>query len=124
MREKSPITPEDILKEHPAEIRAICQGLRAIILDAVPEAAEKAYPGWRAIGYRHPKAGYFCGIFPIAGMVRVALEHGASLPDPDGLLRMPPTSGKQVRYIEIEPGQAIPENGFVALLHEAIRLRS
>lgn len=124
MKQKNFITPESILESHRPEVRAICEELRQIVKTTVPDVLEKGLRGWHAIGYTHPKAGHFCAIFPQKDFVRFALEHGASLPDPDGLLRMPPTSGKQVRYIEIEPGQDIPENGIVALLHEAIWLRS
>jgi hypothetical protein len=117
-------TPEYILQNHPLEVQAIAQRLRGIIQRAVPDAAEKAYLGWHGIGYRHPQAGYFCCIFPLEDRVRLALEHGASLPDPNGLLMRPPTSSKQVRYLELYSTDDIREDVIVTLLRAAIKLRS
>jgi hypothetical protein len=124
MSKKSSLTPEDILKDHNASVQEIAQKLRGIIKNAIPDANEKAYPGWHGIGYRHPKAGYFCCIFPFENKVSLAFEYGAFLPDPDHLLSVPPTSGKQVRYVYMMTEQDIREDELVALLHAAIMLKS
>lgn len=79
----------------------------------MPDAEERAYAGWHAIGYRHPKAGCFCGIFPCEGEVRLLFEHGAALPDPDGVLTH---GGAQTRYVPLRPGEAVPERALVRLL--------
>jgi hypothetical protein len=42
----------------------IAERLRVLTRETVPEADERAYTGWQAIGYRIPEAGYFAGIFP------------------------------------------------------------
>lgn len=124
MSKKSSLTPEDILKDHTASVQAIAQKLRVIIKNTIPVVSEKAYPGWHGIGYRHPKAGYFGCIFPFENKVNLAFEYGAFLPDPDNLLQMPPTSGKQVRYVEMLTEQDIHEDELVALLHAAIAFKS
>jgi hypothetical protein len=86
----------------------------------VPEATERAYPGWHGVGYHHPRAGYFCGIFPQAESVKLGFEWGALLADPDGLLG---SGGKQVRYLEVRTPDAVPEEAIVAFLLETIALR-
>jgi hypothetical protein len=122
---KAPIpSPEELLSSHSEPVQVVSQTLRRIVKNAIPSAEERVYPGWHGIGYRHPQAGYFCCIFPLADKVRFALEHGASLPDPDGLFIMPPTSGKQLRYIELKPGKPIPEDEIVAVLYAAIQLKA
>ena len=114
-------TSEAILASHTPEVRRIAQRLRDLIKDVVPEAAEAAYPGWHGIGYRHPRAEYFCGIFPRERSVKLAFEWGALLDDQDSLLA---AGGKRVRYVELADPDAIPEQGLAGLLLEAIRLRS
>src|SRR3990172_4455823 len=98
------ITLEDILADHTPEARALVQRLREINRETVPTAVEAAYPGWRAIGYRHPGVGYFCGIFPKMGRVRLGFEFGVLLPDPHRVLE---GSGKQVRYVHIAEGSDV-----------------
>jgi hypothetical protein len=108
-----------ILAEHPPEIRRLAERLRRLIRETVPEAVETAYPGWHAIGYRHPQIGYFAAIFPETGRARLALEWGALLPDPNGLLG---GQGKQVRYVDIGEGGEIQEAGIRDLLLAAVSL--
>ena len=117
------MTPEDILAAHAPGVRALAERLRRLVLDVVPDAHERAYPGWRAIGYRHPRAGYFAGIFPEEGAVRLAFEWGALLSDPDGLLQRGPSGGKRVRYAVLPPGDDIPEGPLALLLLEAVEAR-
>ena len=121
---RSIATPEDILANHAAVVRELAESLRMLVRQAIPEATEKAYPVWRGIGYRHPKAGYFCAIFPLEDMVKLGFEYGALLPDPDRLLRPGPTKGHKVRYLEIRtPGEFDPGviSGF---LRSAIEVRT
>lgn len=113
------LTPDDILAGHPPPIVALCQKLRRLVLAVVPEAEERAYPGWHAIGYRHPDAGYFCGIFPFDDAAKIYFEHGARLPDPDRILE---GSGKQVRYLVLQPGRSIPKRALEALLNSALQV--
>jgi len=115
------LSPEDMLADHTPEVRALAEELRQLIRAAVPEATEKAYLGWQGIGYRHPQAGYFCGIFPTADLVKLGFEFGVLLPDPDGLLE---GSGSQMRWVVLRPGEAIPEASIRALLQAALDLPS
>jgi hypothetical protein len=121
MKDKSAqeISPQEILSGHSPEIRSLAEELQKIIRETVPEAVEAAYPGWKAVGYRHPGVGYFCGLFPEAERVRVAFEFGILLPDPYSLLG---GKTKQVRYMDIPAGGEIPVEGFRQLLLSATSL--
>ena len=76
----------------------ISEELRKLIREALPEATESGHPTWHSIGYRHPKAGYVCGIFPHKDSVDLVFEFGILLPDPHQVLW---GDGKQTRYIPI-----------------------
>jgi hypothetical protein len=95
---KRTISPEEVLEGHTPEVRAIANQLRTIIKKTVEGASQTGYPGWHAIGYRHPAVGYFCGIFPAKDKVKLYFEHSSQLPDPDGLLLGGPQM--QVRHLE------------------------
>ena len=116
-RTPSSATPEDILAPFPAGVRALADALRVLVRETVPGVTERAYPGWRGIGYRDAQSGYFCGIFPQPSAVRLLFEHGAALDDPEGLF----TGGrKQVRWIELHPGGVVPRDGIARLIHAAL----
>mgnify|MGYP001581345012 FL=1 len=86
---------------------------------AVPALSEAAYPGWKAVGFRHAKAGYVCGVFPSAVGVRLIFEHGAKLADPDGLIK---GAGrvKQVRYVTIRSPADIKVRALTRLVRAAV----
>jgi hypothetical protein len=110
-------TPEDILAPFPAEVRDLAGALRALVRETVPAVTERAYPGWRGIGYRDAQSGYFCGVFPRREAVRLLFEQGAALADPEGLL----TDGrKQVRWVELRPGRPVPRDAIARLIHAAL----
>jgi hypothetical protein len=111
--------PDDILNDHSPEVRATAEALRQLIHDTIAGMAERAYPGWHAIGFRHPKAGYVCGIFPFADYVRFVFEHGRQLADPHDVLR---GDGKQVRYIDLRDAADVPADAIRLLLLEAVAL--
>ena len=45
---------------------------------------------------RHPRKGYFCGVFPLTDAVKLCFENGRLLSDPEELLE---GHGKKVRYV-------------------------
>ncbi len=112
-------TPDDILRDHSPAVVATAEALRALLHDTAPDLREKAYPGWHGIGFRHPQAGYVCGIFPQEASVRLLFEHGHLLADPDGIFT---GGGTQSRYIELASAAEIPADDVRRLLLEAIAL--
>jgi hypothetical protein len=115
---------EDLLAGHEPDIAALAQRLRRIVSTTVPEAEERVYPTWHGLGYRHPEAGYFCGIFPREDVVNLAFEYGVLMEDPDGLLSAGRTGMKKVRHVEVRRPGDVREAGIRALLHQAVALRS
>lgn len=83
----SNLTPTQLLAAYPPEIRQLANRVRELLHKAVPTLTERALPGWKAIGFRDPQAGHVCAIFPFERDVQLYIEHGASLPDPDGLMQ-------------------------------------
>lgn len=119
-RQRSSITPEQLLADYPPPVQQLAAELRQLVKALVPSAMERAYPVWRGIGYRHPEAGYFGAIFLHSDRVKLGLEQGARLPDPAGVLKPGPTAGKQVRYLEIAAPQDIDPEQIAQLLTAAI----
>lgn len=108
-----------LLADYGPAVREIVAALRSVVQSAAPAATEAAYPRWRGIGYRHPKAGYFCGIFPQPDHVRLLFEFGILLSDPHSLLQ---GDGKQTRYLAINDVQALPVVEIQQLIGEALAL--
>ena len=117
------LSPNAFLAGLPRDTQALAQRLRTIITSTLPDAAERVYPGWRGIGYRHPQTGSICAIFITADMVKLGFEHGASLTDPHGLLIAGPSGGTQVRYVEIRRLRDIRISPIRALLRQAVATR-
>lgn len=113
------LTPQAILRDYPLEIQAIAGQLRVLVKELVPEAVEKAHPGWRGIGYHHPTAGYFCGIFPQQDEVRLLFEWGVLLAEPDNLLI---GDGRQVRYIPVTDIKTVDLAALGSLISAALAL--
>jgi hypothetical protein len=113
----SSLSPEQFLSAYPPEIRRLAERLRTLVGETVPTATEHVYPGWKALGYRDPQSGYFCGIFPQPDHVRLLFEHGAALPDPDRVLT---GTTRQVRYLEVRDPDAIPIGPVQRLLRAAL----
>ena len=105
MPSKQKLSVEELLAIYPEDITALANDLRPVIREAMPEAVEVAYPGWQAIGYRDPSAGYVCGVFLFDDQVRLIFEHGNLLPDPEGVLE---GKTKQTRHLTLRPGQSLP----------------
>lgn len=97
----------DYLRSDHAKVYGLAAWVREAVLASDPDLTERVYRGWRGVGFRHPEAGYVCGIFPRDDVVELLFEHGAWLPDPDGLLR---GDGIQTRVIPVtEPDPALRE---------------
>ncbi len=120
MTSKRPTThPNDILARHTPRVRELVRRLRGLVIATVPDAREVAYPVWKGLGYHHPEGGYFCAIFPHSDEVKLGFEYGVLLNDPDGVLE---GTGKQLRYVVINEGQAIPGGAIKRLLENAVDL--
>jgi hypothetical protein len=98
-------TVSEFLAHYPPSIQKLAEELQALIVASVPAATASVNLGWCSISFRHPKAGYFCGLFPKPACVQVLLEFGVLLPDPEHLLE---GNGRQVRYVTVRPETPLP----------------
>ena len=121
MKKGARLTPEQLLSGYPAPIRALANEIRATLCAAVPSFVERALPGWRAIGFRDPQAGHVCALFPFEDHVRLYVEYGASLPDPDGLME---GAMKRGRYIEFRSRKGLRKRALTALIRRAVVMQS
>ena len=117
---KATLTPEHILARHPLTLQSLANRLRKVIRAAAPEALEVPYPGWHAIGYRHPVCGYFCGLFPFDDYVKLVFEFGVLLDDPFKLLE---GEGKQVRHLTYRKTSDIQPEPLRFFIDQALHLR-
>jgi hypothetical protein len=81
--------PEALLEDYPPSMVALANGLRELVLAAVPDAVERVRPGWHLIGYDVPigrRTAYFAWIMPQRVHVHLGFPRGALLEDPAGVL--------------------------------------
>jgi hypothetical protein len=107
-----------LLADHTPEVVAAAEWLRALVLDALPDAGERVYRGWHGFGYHHPEAGYVCAVFPRADEAMLAFERGVLLDDPHGLLR---GDGRTVRWVPVRAPGEPPAGRLVELLDAAVQ---
>jgi hypothetical protein len=125
MPRPEPIPPELFLAGYPDEIRDLAEGLRTVVLEAVPEAIERVRVGWRIIGFDIPagrKTRYFAFVAPESEHVHIGWEPGIWMGDPDGILRGAHLKLKRVRFVTYQPGDAIPTDVLVRYTQEAAAL--
>jgi hypothetical protein len=110
---------DGLVKSFKPEIGAMAAEVIAAIRDLRPDLAPRVRLGWGSVNFRHPQAGFVCGVFPMPDHVSLVFEHGRQLDSP--LLQ---GEGKQVRFIRFPPGASVPRDALAVLLAEAIALRA
>lgn len=116
-RTRPALSAEELLAEHTPPIQDITERLRMLIRERIPGLTERVYPGWHALGYVHPEAGYIGGVFPRAEHVTLVFEWGVALADPEGVLT---GTGTRTRNVEITDPETIPDGAITALLDAAV----
>jgi hypothetical protein len=96
------------------EQRRLLHTLREVVLTAAPCADERLIGGWKVLAYGTGRL--VCYVKPRRSEAHVGFYQGASLPDPEGLLR---GSGKRMRHLVITPDQPVPERAITALVRAA-----
>ena len=116
------VSPDEILRQAGPMAQSIIRRLRPVIRSAVPALAEAGYAGWRCIAYRHPKAGYVCGVFPVDQTVKLYFEQGVRLADPIGILE---GTGRQTRHLTFaSPADVTEKAAMVSMLvREAVAFK-
>jgi hypothetical protein len=90
---------ETYLREHHATSADVALWTCDVVAAADQDLTARVYRGWEGIGFRHPDAGYVCGVFPRGEWVMLLFEHGASMADPEGVLL---GEGTQTRFLRVD----------------------
>ena len=112
--------PEELLSFYPSHIREIIDVLSGIIFQTFPNTKEKVYMGWRGLGYVHPQAGYYVGLFPQNDCVKMGFENGFAMSDKYNLFS---DETKKVKYIVIKSVDEIDGKKIEECLIEAVELK-
>lgn len=118
---RSQITVGEFLSHYPEQLSDIADYLRDLVRSALPEATERAYTGWKLIGYRVPHGKrniFFCCIVPQKkeNDVLLGFEYGIAMRDPKKLLE---GKGTQVRFVRLRQKENYSEEDLTWLIREA-----
>lgn len=89
------------IKNYPEPVQLIAKQLRVLILLELPGIEEMVDPPSKIIAYGASAkyADLVCAIAPYPKYVNLMFSRGASMPDPDGILK---GTGKKARHIRVE----------------------
>jgi hypothetical protein len=114
------MTPVDLvlLQSYSESVQLLTQAARKFVKRWLPDAAESVDEKARLIAYSHGPGytGMICTLILSKTGVKLGLAAGASLADPDGLLR---GSGKVHRYVQLTDPKDLQQPGVKQLLLEA-----
>ena len=116
-------TFEDILVDAQPELRPVCEALRHLIISLHTDFVEIVWPKHRIASYGiGPKkmTEHYAYIGLQGSHVNLGFYHGASLPDPEGLLE---GTGKELRHVKLRDVAAAQSEAVATLLREAISER-
>lgn len=108
------------LDAQPGELGALARSWFALMRQCGTDVRELMHDGCPTACVRDAPFGY---VNVFAAHVNVGFFHGASLPDPAGLLQ---GTGKHMRHVKIRPGLALaapPLEALVTAAYEDIRVR-
>lgn len=111
------MTAEQLLAPRPPEIRELAKEIRGLVRTTLGDPEERVNPSWGGLAYHDAQAGYVCGIFPRSHEVRLLFEHGTALDDPEGIFT---GGGGQTRYLDIRPGDVVPEEAICRMIGRAV----
>src|SRR5262245_4208541 len=115
-------TPNDVeafLKLYPAEVGELARAARKLIKKIVPKAEEKLDTSAKVIGFGYGPGykGVVCTLILSKTGVKLGIPYGASMPDPEGLLR---GAGKVHRHVVLENAADLKEPGVKALIEAVV----
>ena len=92
---------EAFIKDYPEPVQVIAVQLRELILSELPDTKEMVDAPSRIIAYGASTkyADLVCAIAPYPKYVNLMFSRGASMPDPDRILK---GTGKKARHIRVE----------------------
>lgn len=111
-----------LLADHPPELQAIEQALRAAIREAAPEAVERVDFGNQliAFGWSMRMRDLLFAIICHRAHVNLQLADGAKLPDPTGIVE---GTGKSIRHVKVRSVADASGPAVGALIRAEIAIR-
>jgi hypothetical protein len=119
-----PTVEEFLSRYHPIE-QELCNLLRDLIKETLPDSTERVRTGWKIIGYDVPvgKGQRYIGwVAPFKGGADIGFAQGVLLNDPGKLLIGANTTVKLARWITIWKPSDIKRDAFAALIRQAAYL--
>ncbi len=104
---------------HPAEVQPLIRQARSLILSVMPDTVEQLDPSIPMIAYGIDRTyrGLICSITIFKSYINIMLAQGASLADPQGILK---GSGKKARHIRIAAPSDLEDPGVKEMLQAAL----
>ena len=111
------------LANYPPDIQTMAYGARALILEVMPNTIELIDPSADLIAFGLDRGykGLICGITLFKAHINIMLAQGASLPDPQGLLK---GTGKLARHIKVTQLADLKNSEARALLQNAYQRKT
>lgn len=114
------MTPEELFALYRPGVQDVCDHLRGLVKEVLPDAEETVFAGYKNVSYGtgHSRADedLICYIAPFKTSANLGFYRGALLPDPHGLLR---GTGKLLRHAKFPGHEEIDDARVVGLLQAA-----
>lgn len=113
---------EGFIDKYDPAIAAQIRAAREIMRARLPGALELVYDNYNALavayGPTERLADVICSIAAYPRWISLFLAHGATLDDPDGLLK---GGGSRIRHVVLQTADRLQSAGVAALLDQALR---
>jgi hypothetical protein len=110
---------ESFLASYPSEVGALARAARRLLESSLPNAAETLDESAKVIGYGYGPGykGCVCTLILSQTGVKLGIPYGASMPDPNGLLR---GAGKVHRHVVLQKPADLKQPGVKAMVKSAL----
>jgi hypothetical protein len=110
---------ETFMASYPAEVSDLAAAARTLINGILPGAEETLDPSAKVIGFGYGPGykGCVCTLILSRNGVKLGIPYGATMPDPDGLLR---GAGKVHRHIALKTLGDLKQPGVKGLIKAAL----
>jgi hypothetical protein len=111
-------SPEQILSSYPAEVQALADKARRLLLKSLPGAEETTDPSTAVLSYGYGPGyrGMICTLILSKSGVKLGFVRGTELADPSRLLE---GSGKKHKYIQLNSAPDLKRPGIKELIRVA-----
>jgi hypothetical protein len=110
---------ESFLATYPPEVGALARAAKRLLEASLPNAEETLDESARVIGYGYGPGykGCVCTLILSKTGVKIGIAYGATMPDPNGLLR---GAGKVHRHVVLQTVADLKQPGVKALVKAAL----